>query len=275
MANAVRTVGGDRTPRLSARNIHVRFGGVTALSNVSIDVAGGEILALIGPNGAGKTTLINVINGVCRPSAGHVLLDGKEITHLSPDQVARRGIARTFQNVSLFGGMTVLENILVGRHVHMHAGLLASGIYWGWGEREELRHREAAERIIDFLGITHIRKTPAGTLPYGLRKRVDLGRALAAEPTVLLLDEPMTGMNREEKEDMARFILDINDEWSPAIVLIEHDMGVVMDISHRVAVLDHGEQIAEGRPEEIRVHPRVILAYLGEAPAPSQRGVAG
>src|SRR6516164_3896684 len=275
MANAVRTVGGDRTPRLGARNIHVRFGGVTALSNVSIDVAGGEILALIGPNGAGKTTLINVINGVCRPSAGHVLLDGKEITHLAPDQVARRGIARTFQNVSLFGGMTVLENILVGRHVHMHAGLLASGIYWGWGEREELRHREAAERIIDFLEITHIRKTPAGTLPYGLRKRVDLGRALAAEPTVLLLDEPMTGMNREEKEDMARFILDINDEWSPAIVLIEHDMGVVMDISHRVAALDHGEQIAEGRPEEIRVHPRVILAYLGEAPAPSQRGVAG
>jgi len=274
MANAVRTVGGDRTPRLSARNIHVRFGGVTALSDVTIDVADGEILALIGPNGAGKTTLINVINGVCRPSAGRVLLDDKEITHLSPDQVARRGIARTFQNVSLFGGMTVLENILVGRHVHMHAGLLASGIYWGWGEREELRHREAAERIIDFLEITHIRKTPAGTLPYGLRKRVDLGRALAAEPTVLLLDEPMTGMNREEKEDMARFILDINDEWSPAIVLIEHDMGVVMDISHRVAVLDHGEKIAEGRPEEIRVHPGVILAYLGEAPAPAHGGVA-
>ncbi|HLW46419.1 MAG TPA: ABC transporter ATP-binding protein [bacterium] len=242
----------------------VRFGGVTALAGVSVEVRSGEILALIGPNGAGKTTLLNTISGVYRPSAGRIVLDGRDITGRSPDQVARRGIARTFQNVSLFGGMTVLENILVGRHIHMRAGILASGIYWGWGEREELRHREAVERIIDFLEISHIRKAPAGTLPYGLRKRVDLGRALAAEPGVLLLDEPMTGMNREEKEDMVRFILDISDEWSPAIVLIEHDMGVVMDISQRVVVLDYGKKIAEGAPDAIRTNTEVLRAYLGE-----------
>jgi branched-chain amino acid transport system ATP-binding protein len=255
---------GDRSPRLRAEDVLVRFGGVTALSGVSVDVRNGEILALIGPNGAGKTTLINAINGVYRPAAGRIFLDDREITRLSPDEVARRGIARTFQNVSLFGGMTVLDNILVGRHIHMRAGIIDSGVYWGWGEREELRHRKAAERIIDFLEISHIRKAPAGTLPYGLRKRVDLGRALAAEPTVLLLDEPMTGMNREEKEDMVRFILDISDEWRPAIVLIEHDMGVVMDISHRVVVLDYGKKIAEGPPDEIRRHPAVLRAYLGE-----------
>ena len=257
---------GDRGPRLRAEDVLVRFGGVTALEGVSADVRAGEILALIGPNGAGKTTLINTVSGVYRPAAGRIVLEGREITGRAPDEIARRGIARTFQNVSLFGGMTVLENILVGRHIHMRAGVLASGIYWGWGEREELRHREAAERIIDFLEISHIRKAPAGTLPYGLRKRVDLGRALAAEPTVLLLDEPMTGMNREEKEDMVRFILDISDEWSPAIVLIEHDMGVVMDISHRVVVLDHGRKIAEGPPDAIRTNTDVLRAYLGEAP---------
>jgi len=267
-------MGGDPSPRLRADEVLVRFGGVMALSGVSVGVCNGEILALIGPNGAGKTTLINAISGVYRPAAGRIFLDDRDITRLSPDEVARRGIARTFQNVALFGGMTVLENILVGRHIHMRAGVLASGIYWGWGEREELRHREAAERIIDFLEISHIRKAPAGTLPYGLRKRVDLGRALAAEPSVLLLDEPMTGMNREEKEDMVRFILDISDEWRPAIVLIEHDMGVVMDISHRVVVLDHGRKIAEGHPDEIRCNPDVISAYLGGAPAPV-RGIAG
>jgi len=255
---------GDRGPRLRAEDVFVRFGGVTALAGVSVEVRSGEILALIGPNGAGKTTLLNTISGVYRPSAGRIVLDGRDITGRSPDQVARRGIARTFQNVSLFGGMTVLENILVGRHIHMRAGILASGIYWGWGEREELRHREAVERIIDFLEISHIRKAPAGTLPYGLRKRVDLGRALAAEPGVLLLDEPMTGMNREEKEDMVRFILDISDEWSPAIVLIEHDMGVVMDISQRVVVLDYGKKIAEGAPDAIRTNTEVLRAYLGE-----------
>jgi len=258
---------GDRGPRLRAEDVLVRFGGVTALSGVGVEVRGGEILALIGPNGAGKTTLLNTISGVYRPAAGRIVLDGREITGRSPDEVARRGVARTFQNVSLFGGMTVLENILVGRHIHMRGGVLAAGIYWGWGEREELRHREAAERIIDFLEISHIRKAPAGTLPYGLRKRVDLGRALAAEPTVLLLDEPMTGMNREEKEDMVRFILDISDEWAPAIVLIEHDMGIVMDISHRVVVLDHGRKIAEGAPDDVRANPEVLRAYLGGAPA--------
>jgi branched-chain amino acid transport system ATP-binding protein len=258
---------GYRGPRLRADDVLVRFGGVTALAGVSMDVRAGEILALIGPNGAGKTTLINTVSGVYRPAKGRITLDGRDITGRSPDEVARRGIARTFQNVSLFGGMTVLDNILVGRHIHMRAGVLASGIYWGLGEREELRHREAVEGIIDFLEISHIRKAPAGTLPYGLRKRVDLGRALAAEPSVLLLDEPMTGMNREEKEDMVRFILDISDEWNPAIVLIEHDMGVVMDISNRVVVLDHGRKIAEGTPDAIRENADVLRAYLGEAPA--------
>jgi branched-chain amino acid transport system ATP-binding protein len=264
LPNGAAMLNGER-PRLRADDIHVRFGGVTALSGVSVDLRRGEILALIGPNGAGKTTLINTIGGVHPPAAGRIFLDGQDITGRSPDRVARLGIARTFQNVSLFGGMTVLENVLVGRHIHMRDGVLAAGIYWGWGEREELRHRAAAERIIDFLEISHIRRSPAGALPYGLRKRVDLGRALAAEPSVLLLDEPMTGMNREEKEDMVRFILDIRDEWAPAIALIEHDMGVVMDISHRVVVLDHGGTIAEGTPDEVRTNARVLRAYLGEA----------
>lgn len=253
-----------REPKLQARELHIRFGGVVALVGVSVDAYDGEILAIIGPNGAGKTTLINTVNGVYRPSSGRIVLDGHDITDLSPAQIAGLGIARTFQNVTLFRGMTALDNILLGRDVHMRAGLLASGVYWGWGQREEIRHREVVERIIDFLEMTHIRKVPAGTLPYGLRKRVDLGRALAAEPKVLLLDEPMAGMNLEEKEDMTRFILDVYDEWGMAIVLIEHDMDVVMDIAHRVVVLDHGGKIAEGSPEEIRHNPQVIQAYLGE-----------
>jgi branched-chain amino acid transport system ATP-binding protein len=249
---------------LQVDDIHISFGGLRALQGVSFGVHAGEIVALIGPNGAGKTTLLNAISGVYHPSQGRILWNGQDRTFLPPNRIATLGIARTFQNVALFRGMNVLENIMVGRHCHMRAGVLRAGVFWGLAQREEIRHRAVVERIIDFLEINHLRKAPAGTLPYGLQKRVELGRALAAEPQLLLLDEPMAGMNLEEKEDMARFILDVNDEWGTTILLIEHDMGVVMDISHRVVVLDHGEKLAEGTPDQVRTDPAVIQAYLGE-----------
>ena len=251
------------TTQLEIRGVSKSFGGVQAVSRVSVDVQKGEILSIIGPNGAGKTTLLNCISSVFHPETGTIVLEGQDLTRLSPARVAGRGIARTFQNIALFRGMTVVDNLMLGRHIHMKNGVLRSMLYWGPGQREEVEHRRVVEDIIDFLEIEAIRKRPVGSLPYGLQKRVELGRALALHPKVLLLDEPMGGTNHEEKEDMARFILDVNDEWGTTIILIEHDMGVVMDISQRVIVLDLGEKIAEGTPAEVKAHPQVIKAYLG------------
>jgi len=249
--------------QLEIREVSKSFGGVRAVDRVSVEVRAGEILSIIGPNGAGKTTLLNCISGVFHPDEGRIVLEGTEITRFPPQRIAARGVARTFQNIALFRGMTVVDNLMLGRHVHMKNGVLRSVLYWGPGQREEVAHRQVVEDIIDFLEIEAIRKRAAGSLPYGLQKRVELGRALALHPKVLLLDEPMTGMNVEEKEDMARFILDVNDEWGTTIILIEHDMGVVMDISRRVVVLDLGHKIAEGAPAEVRVNPLVVKAYLG------------
>jgi branched-chain amino acid transport system ATP-binding protein len=255
----------DGKPLLEVDQISVRFGAVQALSKVSLDVRRGEVLAIIGPNGAGKTTLLNVISGFYHPYEGRILFEGRDRTRLSAPDVATLGFARTFQNVALFRGMTVLDNIMTGRLLRMHGSFLWEALYWGPARRQELEHRAFVERIIDFLEIQAIRKTPAGRLPYGLQKRVELARALAAEPTLLLLDEPMAGMNVEEKEDMCRFVLDVNDEFGTTIALIEHDMSVVMDISDRVAVLDYGRKIAEGPPDAVRADPAVIAAYLGVA----------
>lgn len=251
---------------LQAHHIHLAFGAVQALSDVSVDIEQGEILAIIGPNGAGKTSLLNVINGVYRPQHGRIIYRGQERPRsFRPYQVARQGIARTFQNVALFKGMTTLDNIMTGRVLHMRSNLLLQALYWGPARREEEAQRAHVEKVIDFLEIEAIRKTPVGRLPYGLQKRVELGRALAAEPTLLLLDEPMAGMNVEEKADMCRFILDIREEFGITCVLIEHDMGVVMDISDRVVVLDYGQKIADDLPDAVRTNPEVINAYLGVA----------
>ncbi|WP_295376328.1 ABC transporter ATP-binding protein [uncultured Pseudacidovorax sp.] len=248
---------------LDVQNITLRFGGVKALTDISFDVREHEVRSIIGPNGAGKSSMLNCINGVYQPQEGQITFRGQTFRHMNSRQVAEMGVARTFQNLALFKGMSVLDNIMTGRNLKMKCGLLAQAFRLGPAEREEIRHREFVERIIDFLEIQAWRKTPVGRLPYGLQKRVDLGRALAMEPQVLLLDEPMAGMNVEEKQDMSRFILDVNDEFGTTIVLIEHDMGVVMDISDRVVVLDYGKKIGDGTPDEVRNNPEVIRAYLG------------
>jgi branched-chain amino acid transport system ATP-binding protein len=253
-------------PILAAEHVSLRFGGVRALTDVSFEVRSGEVFSIIGPNGAGKTSMVNCISGRYRPTEGRIHFGGADITRVPTRKRAAVGIGRTFQNLALFGHMTVLDNIMVGRHHLLKHGFWTGMPYWlGGAQQEEIRHRREVEEIIDFLEIQHVRKATAGTLSYGLRKRVELARAVALKPKLILLDEPMAGMNLEEKEDMARFILDLNEEWGMTVLMIEHDMGVVMDISHRVMVLDFGRKIAEGTPEAVLADPHVRRAYLGEA----------
>ncbi len=252
-------------PILLVNGVSLAFGGVRALHEVSFDVREHEVRAIIGPNGAGKSSLLNVINGVYRPQQGTITFKAKTRHDMDPHEAAAQGIARTFQNIALFRGMTVLDNIMTGRSLKMSASFLAQALWFGPAQREELENRRKVEEVIDFLEIQHVRRVPVGRLPYGLQKRVELARALAAEPDLLLLDEPMSGMNLEEKQDMCRFVLDVNDQYGTTIVLIEHDMGVVMDISDRVLVLDYGRQIADGTPDEVRCDQAVIDAYLGVA----------
>jgi branched-chain amino acid transport system ATP-binding protein len=249
---------------LSIDRLSLSFGGLMVLSDVSLQVRSGGIVAIIGPNGAGKTSLLNCVNGFYRPDRGTITFQGQDITRLAAHKVAGLGIARTFQNIALYSGMNVVDNLMAARHIHMESGIVAGAIYFGRAQGEEVQHRRLVEEIIEFLEIEHIRKATVGALPYGLRKRVELGRALALEPKLLLLDEPMTGMNVEEKEDVARFVLDIHELQGTTVVLIEHDMGLVMDISERIIVLDFGCKIAEGTPDEIKRDEAVIQAYLGQ-----------
>ena len=258
------------TPLLEIRGLSLRFGGVTALSGLSMEVRQGELLALIGPNGAGKTSVLNCISGLYRAQEGTIILTGREggrhaLHRLPPHRVAALGVARTFQNIELFKHMTVLENLMLGRHVHMKGGVLSGGLYLGRQRRREIGHRRYVERVIDFMNLEPLRGAEVGSLPYGNQRLVEVARALALDPSLLLLDEPTAGMNAEEKESMARFILDVHEEWGVTVVVIDHDIDVIMDISDRVIVLDFGRRIAEGTPEEVREDPAVIDAYLGHA----------
>jgi branched-chain amino acid transport system ATP-binding protein len=274
------TVTTSNNVRIKIDHLSLSFGGVRSLVDINIDIRDKEILAIIGPNGAGKTCILNCINGFYKPQTGDIFFDGKKITRIRPDKAAKLGLARTFQNIELYTGLSALDNIMAARHILMKQNPLAGAFYFGWAHKEEIAHRRTVEDIIDFLEIEPIRQKTVGTLPYGMRKRVELGRALAMEPKVLLLDEPMAGMNLEEKEDIARFIIDIFEgqgvtypdtpvlrDGVSCIVLVEHDMGVVMDIADRIVVLDFGRKIAEGTPEEIKNNPQVIAAYLGEEKA--------
>lgn len=253
-----------RRAELEVNDLCLNFGGIKAISNVDLDVHTGELVAVIGPNGAGKTSLLNCITGFYKPSSGKIIFNGTDITSLPTHELTRLGIGRTFQNIELFPGMSVLENMLLARHIHCRYNLGLAGLFWPSVKKEEIRHREILEEIIDFLEIQHVRKELVGSLSYGMRKRVELGRALALEPNLLVLDEPFAGMTLEEKEDMVRFLLELNEAWGQTMILVEHDMSIIMSISQRIMVLNFGEKLAVGLPEDIQGHPEVIKAYLGE-----------